>query len=130
MTKTIEYDTLLAHYEAMGIQHAIPSYAEVVEYPTPNPSSRWWWEDIRDVVPIPGPVQFISEHDGFWGDGEDYVSEVVYDARWDDIMLMADAMIMKTGDFHHVFLEAVHITDMDKWAEEGGYIIATMQMGS
>lgn len=45
-----------------------------------------------------------------WGDedSEDYTSEVLENPTWLDVSVRADKMIHMTGDFHHVFLEAVY----------------------
>ncbi len=67
--------------------------------------------DNLDDIAVEGKVQFFTEHNPFWGDGEDYTSPVVDSPTWLDVAVLANDMITTTGDRHHHFLEGVLIVD-------------------
>jgi hypothetical protein len=41
--------------------------------------------------------------------GRPYVSPIVTSPTWLEIVVLADAMIKTTGDYHHQFLEGVRV---------------------
>ncbi len=90
-----EFDEMLHArlQDEAGIEHPHVSYAVDM--------------DDLDKPAVTGRVQFIEWHEGFWGDGEDYVSEVVRNPTWFQVTVFADAMIKTTGDTHHIFLEGI-----------------------
>ena len=60
-----------------------------------------------DEVAVKGRVQFFLDYESFWGEGKDYLSDVITDPTWLDVAYLADEMIRVTGDGHHVFLEDI-----------------------
>jgi len=58
-------------------------------------------------VAVSGKVMVIQEHDEFWGEGKTYQSKVLENPTWLDLAVVANEMIQVTGDYHHIFLEAV-----------------------
>ena len=69
--------------------------------------------DNLDEIAIRGRARFIQKHDSFWGEGEDYTSDVVENPTWFDLLRIADEMIRTTGDEHHRFLEAFELQHTD-----------------
>ena len=65
-------------------------------------------------IAFKGKGILIAENDSFWGEGESYESDVVENPTWLQIAVLANAMIKKTGDFHHSFLEGVNRTKETK----------------
>ena len=78
--------------------------------------------NLTDVV-VKGKVKFISPK-GIWRN-EKYISKVVENPTWLDIAILANEMILKTQDTHHVFLE-----DVEYVREEKGIKIYDFIMGS
>lgn len=79
------------------------------------------WEtpiDNLDEVPVKGKIRFESE-DGEWKSG------VLESPTWLEITVVANHMIIETGDYHHVYVE-----DFDVIANEDGIMIARLFMGS
>lgn len=60
--------------------------------------------DNLDAVPLPGKIQI--RQDG-------YVGPVLHDATWLQLCVECNRMIAATGDYHHVFLEDIHVTRND-----------------
>ena len=83
-----------------------------------------------DLFEIEGRVQFVQEHDGFWGEGEDYISEVVENPTWLDVTFYANEMIGITGDHHHVYLEGVHKSETTIAADGKPVDVYEFGMGS
>jgi len=67
--------------------------------------------NLNDVA-IKGKAILYAKADTFWGDsdGEDFFSPVLENPTWLEIAVYANAMIIATRDFHHIFLEGVHPT--------------------
>lgn len=65
--------------------------------------------NLNDVA-IQGTVVLIQGYDDFWGigGGKDYKSEPITNPTWLQLAVLANASILTTGDYHHVFLEGVH----------------------
>jgi len=82
--------------------------------------------DNLDEVAIEGKAILVAENDSFWGEGTDYESEVVENPTWLQVAVLANAMIKKIGDYHHIFLEGVHRTKETK----GGVPVFRISMGS
>jgi len=82
-------------------------------------------QDNLEAVPIRGAVQFVEEHDAFWGDGEDFTSPVLESPTWLEIAVQAEAQSRTTGDHHHIFLQGVYETE-----KRGGITIAGLSLGS
>lgn len=78
-----------------------------------------------DEVAVAGSVQFVQEHDPFWGSGKDYQSATVHDPTWMDVCILANEMIEVTGDKQHCFLEG-----FTRLRSEGDIDILELVMGS
>ena len=78
--------------------------------------------NLTDIV-VEGKVKFISPK-GIWRN-EKYISKVVENPTWLDIAILANEMIQKTQDTHHVFLE-----DIEYVREENDMKIYDFIMGS
>ena len=79
--------------------------------------------DNLDEVPIQGKVKFFRPK-GSWSDMR-YDSQVMDSPTWLDICVVANDMIRLSGDYHHIFLEAVDVV-----CEENGVKVAKFSMGS
>lgn len=75
--------------------------------------------DNLDEVAAEGRVRLVGFHDGFWGDGKDYQSEVLESPTWLEVTVCANAMIEATGDHHHAFLEGLERLHKNKQTEDG-----------
>ena len=58
-----------------------------------------------DSVAVEGRIRVKQRHDPFWGEGSDYLSDVLQDPTWLMICRTAHEMIETVGDRHHRFLE-------------------------
>ena len=54
---------------------------------------------------------FIEKGDDFFGNGESYESDVYHNPTWLDVCVIANEMICRTGNFHHVYLEGIHLQE-------------------
>jgi len=63
--------------------------------------------DNLDEIAIEGNVKFVEGGDTFFGNGKGYESDVFYNPTWLDVAVVANEMIIATGDFHHIFLEGL-----------------------
>ena len=75
--------------------------------------------DDRDVpidnlheFAIKGRCILVCDSDHDEPEHGDYQSDVVENPTWLDMCVLMDAMIQRTGDFHHVYLEGVNKTEM------------------
>ncbi len=81
--------------------------------------------DNLDEVAWPGACRFAAKADRFFGDGDDYESPVVDSPTWLDVARLANEMIQRTRNRHHVFLEGIReLTVAD------GVAVLSFQMGS
>ena len=78
-----------------------------------------------DEVAVAGAVQFVRDHDPFWGPGKAYQITTVHDPTWMDVCIIANEMIGVTGDQQHCFLEG-----FTRLRSEGGINILELDMGS
>lgn len=69
-----------------------------------------------DEIAVEGNVKFVEMGDTFFGDGSNYESDVFYNPTWLDVAVLANEMIIATGDKHHVFLEGVIHTGREQGA--------------
>lgn len=69
-----------------------------------------------DTIFHKGPTTFVSDYDGFWGDGKEY-RKTFDNPTWADMFRAADESIKVTRDTHHVFLEAIHYNRKTKCYE-------------
>jgi len=85
--------------------------------------------DNLDEVAVDGQVRFVMDADSFYGGSTSkaYRSAVVESPTWLQVCCMAEAMIYKTRDTHHVFLEGI---DKCKLQPDEGVIYYEFAMGS
>lgn len=81
--------------------------------------------DNLDEIAVPGLVQFVQEHDPFWGRGADYRSSTLSDPTWLEVAVIANEMIGVTGDRQHRFLEGVTRLRMENEVD-----VVELDMGS
>lgn len=82
--------------------------------------------DNLDQVAVEGRCILVCDYDDFWGgEGEDYRSDVLENPTWLQVAVCANAMIQRTRDFHHRFLENVRLRTM-----EGDVAVYELIMGS
>ena len=62
---------------------------------------------LMNDTAIVGTVVMAADADGYFGAGDDYVSEPVTNPTWLELAVLADKMIRTTGDYHHIFFEGV-----------------------
>ena len=72
--------------------------------------------DNLDEIAVEGNCVFIESGDTFFGDGSRYESDVFYNPTWLDIAVLANEMIIATGDKHHVFFEGINHTGREQGA--------------
>lgn len=72
-------------------------------------NSVWSMWDVRDFNDVPFPDVMRMEYDGGWGEpcGED----IPMCSTWLDLWKVADRLIKKSGDGHHVFIESMYAED-------------------
>jgi len=85
--------------------------------------SAWNDEENNNLhdVAITGRVQMIEEIERFFGNIEptkrkNYISDVLENPTWLDLVLCANDMINTTGDNHHIFLESVYPDESGKFS--------------
>lgn len=83
--------------------------------------------DNLDEVAIEGQAILVCNSDYNEGEYGDYQSEVVENPTWLDMCVLMNAMIKRTGDFHHAFLEGVY---QDKKEEINGIPVYRFSTGS
>lgn len=81
--------------------------------------------DNLDEVAGPGRVILVYQRMPFFGNGEDYCSEVLENPTWLKVCVEANRAIHCTGDHHHTFLEG-----LNKKCVEDGVTIYQLMMGS
>jgi hypothetical protein len=72
-------------------------------------SSVWSMWNFRDFTAIPFPGITRMKYDGSWG--EPCGTNVPENATWLDLWKAADALIKKSGDDHHIFIELMYVDD-------------------
>jgi len=77
-------------------------------------------------IAFKGKGILVAKNDSFWGDGEDYESDLIEDPTWLQIAVLSNAMIKRTGDYHHSFLEGICRTKKTK----NGITVFEFAMGS
>lgn len=82
--------------------------------------------DNLDEVAIEGKVILLDE--GYAK--SQYESEVVENPTWLDLCVLANAMILKTGDHHHIYLENVHLQKKMTAKRTDGVKVYRFCMGS
>ena len=65
--------------------------------------------DNLDQVAVQGPCRFVAPINFNWGGHKSkaYRSPVLHDPTWLQVCVCANAMIKRTRDTHHVFLESI-----------------------
>jgi hypothetical protein len=83
--------------------------------------------DNLDEIAVKGKVILIGRSDDFWGGdkSKEYRSEIMENPTWLQVAVAANAMIKKTKDTHHCFLET-----LDRIGEEGDVTLYEFGMGS
>jgi len=64
-------------------------------------------------VAIEGKVIVIQKHDPFWGKGGDFKSKIYTNPTWLDLAIIANEMIIVTGDHHHKYLEDFEVIKIE-----------------
>ena len=59
-----------------------------------------------DEIAFKGKCFVYSTPDGYFAK-YGYISDIMINPTWKDIMFIADNQIEATGDYHHVFLEGI-----------------------
>jgi len=87
-------------------------------------------ESVLDQIAVEGRVQFKAE--GYDPDEEtygDYESPILENPTWMEVAKVCNDMILRTGDFHHCFLESV--VEKGETEDEGGSVkVCHFVMGS
>lgn len=78
--------------------------------------------NLNDIA-IEGECRVRLFASPYWGNGEDYISEVLENPTWLDLCVCANEAIVTTDDFHHTFFEGV-------FEVEDGSRIFELEMGS
>lgn len=86
--------------------------------------------DNLNEIAISGKVKFVEQGDTFYGSGESYRSKVLENPTWLDVCVVANEMILTTGDKHHIYLENVVLTEKMLFLENDKIKIARFSMGS
>lgn len=81
--------------------------------------------DNLDEVAVTGRVRFVCKHDPFFGEGEDYRSDVLENPTWLQVVGCANDMVATTGDEHHIYLE-----ELSELGEEESVMCYELWMGS
>jgi len=81
--------------------------------------------DNLDEQAVSGSVQFVQNHDPFWGQGKDFTSATVINPTWMEVATIANKMITITGDKQHCYLEGFM-----RLRTERGLDILELDMGS
>jgi hypothetical protein len=79
--------------------------------------------DNLDEVPIQGPVQVYRSIDA-WSETE-WKSQVIESPTWLDLCVIANELIKRTGDKHHIFFEGYKAI-----SKAGGVTVIELVMGS
>lgn len=87
-------------------------------------------DNLSDTAFLGKGIVVAKVEDGFFGDGEDYSSEVLIDPSWLDIAVVANEAIIKTGDYHHSFLEGIYKTSGEKVIDGELIPVYELSMGS
>lgn len=97
--------------------------------------------DNLDEIAVHGKVILVGYTDEFWGgkSGKDYHSPVLENPTWLEVSVCCNAMITKTRDFHHHFLEGLNLnkyvatdarTGKPVWKIPEGVKVYEFSMGS
>jgi hypothetical protein len=113
-------DAVIPEGDAMHVYYSAYDESKATELPLNN---------LKKVA-IRGKVIVIQEYDDFWdvtGNGESYNSEVLENPSYLELAVLANKMILVTGDQHHNFFEGVSAT---KRKNRNGVKIYRFAMGS
>jgi len=97
----------------------------VVYYSAYNTRNDLPVNNLNRVV-FKGKGVLVGKNDSFWGEGSDYESDVIENPTWLQIAVLTNAMIKKTGDYHHSFLEGITRTKENR----NGVTVFSFAMGS
>lgn len=83
--------------------------------------------DNLDEIAVKGKVVLVGYADDYWGGekSKEYRSEIMENPTWLQVTVAANAMIKKTRDTHHCFLETLEFRD-----QEGDVALYEFGMGS
>lgn len=104
--------------------YVVFSVFDTITYPDTK-EEEWIVSDRRMEVAVEGKCKFIEKNEYAWGNGGSYESDVVESPVWMTVAFLAEAMINKTGDTHHIFLEGIRVRK-----EVDGVKICEFVMGS
>jgi len=106
----------------LGLRNVRPSMARIQFGHMTN--HQWISYEVDDVV-IPGKSQFAAK---LTDQAEEfYLSPVMDEVTYGQLLKIADDAIVARNDFHHVFFEGVRFASTDSEAEVATY---TMSFGS
>jgi hypothetical protein len=83
--------------------------------------------DNLDVIPMAGKVKVVE--DNFFGSGKCYSSKVLENPTWLDLCVVANEMILATGDKHHIYLEGIMATPKTLFQDNDTIKIVRLVMG-
>lgn len=86
--------------------------------------------DNLDEIAVSGKVKFVEQGDDFYGNGKGYTSKILVNPTWLDICVVANEMILKTKDMHHIYLEGVIATEKTLFQDNDKVKIVRFCMGS
>ena len=86
--------------------------------------------DNLNEIAVSGKVKFVEQGDTFYGNGESYRSKVLVNPTWLDVCVVANEMILATGNKHHIYLEDVVLTEKTLFLDNNEIKIARFSMGS
>lgn len=87
-------------------------------------------QDNLDEIAISGKVKFVEQGDSFFGSGKPYSSKILENPTWLDVCVVANEMILATGDKHHIYLEGVLATEKTLFQDNDTVKIVRFSMGS
>lgn len=83
-----------------------------------------------DEIAVSGKVKFVEQGDNFFGSGKGYRSKVLENPTWLEVCVVANEMILATGDKHHIYLEGVIATEKTLFQDNDTIKIVRFCMGS
>lgn len=103
MLKKASYNTMNG-----AIKDALPDGEQLHVFYSAYPTNKMGdaLNNLNDTA-IVGTVVLVAETDEFWGEGGNYISEPITNPTWLELAVLANKMIVTTGDYHHKFFENI-----------------------